>query len=122
VGLELNGTYQLLVYADNVNLLGDSVYTIKKNTQTLFDAGKEVGLEVNTEKTKYMLLSHHQNAGQSHAIKVANKCLENVAQIRYLGTTIKNQNLIQKEINRRLNLANAFYHSVQNILSSRLLS
>jgi hypothetical protein len=54
VGLELNGTHQLLVYADDVNLLGNSVDTMKKNTQTLMDASTEVGLEVNTEKTKYM--------------------------------------------------------------------
>jgi hypothetical protein len=48
----------------------------------------EVGLEVNTEKTKYMLLSHHQNAGQNHDIKVANRCFENVVQFRYLGMPI----------------------------------
>jgi hypothetical protein len=59
VGSELNGTHQLLVYADDVNLLGDSVDTIKKNTQTLI-----VGLELNTEKTKYMLLSLHQMQGK----------------------------------------------------------
>jgi hypothetical protein len=64
--LKLNGTHQLLVYADDVNLLGDNTDVIKKNTETLIDANKEVGLEVNTEKTKYMLLSHHQNAGQSY--------------------------------------------------------
>jgi hypothetical protein len=52
-----------LVYADDLNLLGDNIDTIKKNTQTLIDASNEVGLEVNTEKTKYMLLSRHQNTG-----------------------------------------------------------
>jgi hypothetical protein len=58
VGLKLNGTHQLLDHADDVDLLGDDIDTIKKNTQTLIDASK-VGLEVNAEKTKYMLLSHH---------------------------------------------------------------
>jgi hypothetical protein len=52
VGLKLNGTHQLLVYADDVNLLGDNVDIIKKNTETLIGAGKEVGLEVNAEETK----------------------------------------------------------------------
>jgi hypothetical protein len=51
VGLKLNGTHQLLVYADGVNLLGDNIGTIKKNTESLIDANKEVGLEVNTDKT-----------------------------------------------------------------------
>jgi hypothetical protein len=88
VGLKLNGTHQLLAYADDVNLLGDNVGTIKKNAQTLIDASKEVGLEVNTEKTKYMLLSRHQYAGQNHDIKIGNRCFENVSQFRYLGTTI----------------------------------
>jgi hypothetical protein len=68
-GLKLNGTHQLLAYADDVNLLGDNIDTIKKNTETLIDARKEVGLEINVEKTKYMLLSRHQNVGQNRDIK-----------------------------------------------------
>jgi hypothetical protein len=51
VGLKLNGTHQLLAYADNVNLLGDNIDTINKNTKALIYASKEVGLVVNVEKT-----------------------------------------------------------------------
>jgi ribosomal protein S2 len=54
-------------------------------------------------------------AGQNYDIKKANRCLENVAKFRYLGTTITNQNLIQEEIKRRLNSGNAGFHSVQNL-------
>jgi hypothetical protein len=61
-----------------VDLLGDC--TNKKHTETLIDTGKEVGLEVNAEKTKYMLLSRHQNAGQNHAINISNRLFENMAQ------------------------------------------
>jgi hypothetical protein len=66
VGVKLNGTLQLLVCADDMNLLGG---TIKRNTDNLINASAEVGLEVNVAKTKYMLLSHHQNAGQNRDIK-----------------------------------------------------
>jgi hypothetical protein len=82
VGLESNGTHQLLIHADDMNLLGDNIGTIKKNTRTLINASKEVGVEVNTEKTKYMLLYHHQNAGQNHDIQIGNRCFENVAEFR----------------------------------------
>jgi hypothetical protein len=69
VGLKLNGTHQLLIYADDMNLLRDNIGTIKKNTQTLFDTIKDVGLEVNAEKFKHLFLSRHQDAGQNHDIK-----------------------------------------------------
>jgi hypothetical protein len=53
VGLKLNGTHKLLVYSDIVNLLGDNVDTIKKNTETLIDDSKELGLEFNIGKSNY---------------------------------------------------------------------
>jgi len=55
--LKLNGTHQLLVYADNVNILGGSLHTVKENAETLILASKEIGLEVNADKPKYMVMS-----------------------------------------------------------------
>jgi hypothetical protein len=75
VGLKLNGSHQLLACADEVNLLGDNIGTINKNTETLIDASKEVGLEVNVEKTKYMLMSCHQNADRNRDINIGNRSL-----------------------------------------------
>jgi hypothetical protein len=55
---------------------------VNKITETLIDASKEVGLEIKVEKTKYMLLSRHQNVGQSRDTKIANRSFENVSQFR----------------------------------------
>jgi hypothetical protein len=93
-----------------VNLLVDNIDAIKKNTESLIDASKEDDLEINVEKTKYMLLSHHQNVGKNRDIIIANRSFENVSQFICLGTTVTNQNLIQEEIERRLNSGNACYH------------
>jgi hypothetical protein len=65
VGLKLNGIHQLLAYADNVNVLGDNIDTVNKNTESLIDGSMQVGLEISVDETKYMLLSHHQNASQN---------------------------------------------------------
>jgi hypothetical protein len=73
VGLKWNGEYQLLVFANDVNLANKN--KIKKTTGILTDASKEVGLKVNADKTKYTLLSRHQNGGQNHDTKTANKSL-----------------------------------------------
>jgi hypothetical protein len=65
VGLELNGTHQLLVLSDDVTLLGDSICTIKEKTVTLLEAGRDVDLEINAEMAKYMIISRHPNSGQN---------------------------------------------------------
>jgi hypothetical protein len=71
--LKFNGTHQHLAYADDVNIVGENIHTVKKNTEALFDASKEVGLQVNPEKTKCMLMSRSQKIGHKHSIKIANR-------------------------------------------------
>jgi hypothetical protein len=95
VELKLNETHQPLVYAD-ANLLGDSIYTVNKNRDTLIVASKEVSVEINVEKTKYMLLSRHQIADQNWDLDIVNRLFENMSQLKYLGTTVTNQNFIQE--------------------------
>ena len=110
------------MYADDVNILGGSVHTIKENAEALIVASEEIGLEVNTDKTKYVVMSRDQNAGQSHHMKIDNRSFERVEDFELLGTTLMNQNSIQEETKSRLKTGNACYHLVQNPLSSRLLS
>jgi hypothetical protein len=121
-GLILNGTHQLLAYTDYVNTVGENIDTIQKNTKALLDASKDIGLEVNPEKTKYMLVLRCQKAGKRQSIKIGNRSFESVAKFKYLGTTLTYKNCIHEEIKSRLNLGNACYHSVQSLLSSHLLS
>jgi len=77
-GLKLNGTHQLLVYADDVNILRGSVDTVKENAEALIMASKESGLQVNADRTKYMVKPQDQNAEQSHSMKADNSSFERV--------------------------------------------
>ena len=95
--------------------------TIKKNAEALVVASKETGLEVNADKTKYMVMSRDQNAGQSHKVKINNNSFERVEKFIHLGRTLTDQNSIQEEIKSRLKSGNACNRSVQNLLSSSLL-
>jgi hypothetical protein len=68
-----------------------------------------------------MFMSRDQNAEQNWDIKIRNRSFENVSQFKYLGTTVTHQNFIQEEMKTKWNSGNACYHSVQDLLSSRLL-
>jgi len=96
--------------------------TYYKRKESLVVASKEIGLEVNADKTKYKVMSRDQNGGRNHNIKSDNSSFQRVEQFKYLGTTFTNQNSIQAEIKSRLKSGNASCHSVQNLLCSTFLS
>jgi hypothetical protein len=108
-GLKLNATHQLLVYADDVNILGGIIHSIKKTAEDLVIASKEIGLEVNAGKTKYMVMSRNQNARHNHSIKIESKSFERVEEFKYLGTALTNRNSTHEEIKSRLKSGNACY-------------
>jgi hypothetical protein len=94
--LKLNGTHQLLVYADDVNILGGSIHTVRKHTKALVIASKEMCLEENAEKTKHMVMSRDQNTGQNGYIQIGNESFETVEQFKCLETTLTDQNFIHE--------------------------
>ena len=102
--------------------MGGSVHTVTKNTEALIVASKETGLEVNSHKAKYQVLSRDQNARRSHSVKTGNSFFERVEQSKYLGTSVVDRNCIQEEIKSKFKSGNACCHSVQNLLHSSLLS
>jgi hypothetical protein len=118
VGLKFNGTYQFLVYADDVSLLGNYINTMKTNTEALIDANKEVGLDVSTENTKHTLMSRHHAEGRNHYTKIAYRSFETVEKFRYFETIVI---LIHEEIKSKFNSGNACYHSIQNPLAYHVL-
>jgi hypothetical protein len=89
--------------------------TIKENSEILLGASRDVGLEINAEKTKYMITSHHQNSEKNQNTGIANELFENVAKFKYLGMTLTNQNDIHDKIKLRLDSMKACYYSVQNL-------
>ena len=97
-GLELNGTHQLLAYADDVIILGGRVHAVRENAEALVVVTKEIGLEVNADKTKYMIMSRDQNAGRSHSMKIDNSSIERVEEFKYLVPTLTNKILFRKKL------------------------
>jgi hypothetical protein len=103
-------------------ILGGSVHTMKEIAEALLVASKEIGLEVNGDKPRYMVMSRDQTVRRIHNMKIDIGSFVRVNEFKYLGTTLINQNSIQEEIKGRLKSGNACYHSVHNLLCFRLLS
>ncbi|KAJ4445033.1 hypothetical protein ANN_06832 [Periplaneta americana] len=120
--LELNGLHQRLVYTNDVNMLGENPHTIRENTEILLEANKAIGLEVNPEKTKYMIMSRDHNIVRNRNIKIGSLSFEEVETFKYLGATVTNINDTREEIKHRINMGNACYYSVEKNLSASLLS
>ena len=97
--LELNGKHQLLVYTDDVNMLGENVQTIRENAEIFIKASKDIGLEVNSKNTKYMITSRHKNVIQNQNIVIGNLSFENVEKYRYLEVTVTNTMTFTKRLN-----------------------
>jgi hypothetical protein len=100
--MPLDGTHHLLAYADDVNIMKENIGSIKKNTEALLDACKEVGLAVNPEKIKYILMPHTQKMGQKHSKNIANRSFEDVGKFIYFRTALTDQNCMHEEIKSRL--------------------
>ena len=103
-------------------MLSENLQTVRENTEIFIKASKDIGLEVNSEKTKYMNTSRHQNGIQNQNTVIENLSFEKVEKSKYLGVTVTNTNNFREEIKRRVNMGNACYYSLEKILSSRLLS
>ena len=83
-------------FTSTVNILGGSAHTVKENAEALLIATKETGLEVNADKTKYMVMCRDRNAGRGRSVKIDNSSIERVEEFKYLGTTLTDQNSIQE--------------------------
>jgi len=99
--LKINGTYQLLAYADDIIILGGSTHTLKEDAEALVAATRKFVVEVNGDKSKYMVMSREQNAGRIHSVRIDNINFERVEEFKYLGTTLTNENCIAEEIKSR---------------------
>ena len=86
----MNGKHQLRLYCD-VNMLLKNLQTITANTEIFKKASKDIGLEVNSQKTRYMITTRQQNIVQNQNIVIENLSFEKVEKFKYLGVTVRNE-------------------------------
>jgi len=108
------------VYADDIVILGNTRQEITQTTSELLEASKKMGLCVNQEKTKFMILS--RNNENQHNLQVGNLTFEKVENFKYLGVNINSKNDMHREISERIASGNRCYHSISKLLKSKLLS
>ena len=97
-------------------MLGENLQTVKENTEIFIKASKDIGLEVNSEKTNYMITSSHQNVIQNQNIVIGNLSFEKIKKFKFLGATVTNTNDIREQIKRRINMVNVCYYSLNFIV------
>ena len=105
LGLDMNGTHQVLAYADDVD-----IRTIERNADLLLNACKDVGLAVNTGKTKYMEIGRDRGMIAYELVRIGSNSYEKLKSFKYLGSLKTNQNYIQVEIKSRLKGGNSCYY------------
>ena len=123
-GLTFNGIVQLLAYADDIDLLGDSREIVKRNAERLMRAGEEVGMEFSEEKTKYMLVDRAGEVPDRGDLEVKDMTFERVRVFRYLGGLVEDtaDMGVGAEVRQRLHSGNACFFAVNKLLKSRILS
>ena len=118
----MNGSHQVLAYAEDINLIGDDIRTIERKVHVLLNACNGIGLAENTGKTMYMEIGRHRGIIANEHIRIGSNSYEKVKSFKYLGSLVTNQNSIQDEIKCRLKAGNSHYYSVQILLYSGLSS
>ena len=109
----MNGTHQVLAYAYDVNLIGDDIRTIERNADVLLNACKDIGLAVNTGKTKYMEAARNQGMRANEHIKIDSKFIWKSENLKYLGSLLTDQNYIHEGVKYTLKAGNSPYYSKQ---------
>jgi len=118
----LNDLNQLFVYADDVDLIENDIDAQQTNNDVLVEARDEIGLQVNINKTKYMITKRKTGNEGNKNIRIRNEVIEKVNKFKYLEAYVTSKNEVTEEIKSRLVSRNACFYSVQKLLTSRLIS